>query len=435
MPWVWPQSWARSVDHRSGRCNCTGRRAAAREVHRSTRARETVLFDGGVVVQISVPGSKRRATGRAMLDLIIRGGDVVTPQGVTRCDVGVKGETIAAVTAAGALPDTNAQRIIDAAGKIVMPGGIDPHVHMAHPFMIPDGTILYTQGHRSGRTGGVVGRHHHAHRLQPTYGRQERAGGRSRRGWRNSRADCSVRLGLPPCCRATRRIRSAAAARRGDPGRAPHGEDLHHQHHPEPHRAHGRFRRHLGGVPGAGQGGRPRRHPRRGQRHRHAHVRQADPRGPRRLREHGGGAQHPLRGPVLPPRDAARGAGARHRALHDARLGGDGRGGDPRGARQDLPIYGESLHQYMLYTDEDYRRPNGQMYHTYPSLKSQADQDELWRGTLDGSINCVATDELCCSLARRRRASASTTPPAAIPASSRASASCTPRWWASAAIR
>ena len=81
-----------------------------------------------------------------MLDLIIRGGDVVTPQGVTRCDVGVKGETIAAVTAAGALPDTNAQRIIDAAGKIVMPGGIDPHVHMAHPFMIPDGTILYTQG-------------------------------------------------------------------------------------------------------------------------------------------------------------------------------------------------------------------------------------------------------------------------------------------------
>ncbi|MDI3308809.1 MAG: amidohydrolase family protein, partial [Acetobacteraceae bacterium] len=66
---------------------------------------------------------------------------------------------------------------------------------------------------------------------------------------------------------------------------------------------------------------------------------------------------------------------------------------------KNLPIYGESLHQYMLYTQEDYRRPNGQIYHTYPSLKSQADQDELWRGTLDGSINCVATDELCCSLA------------------------------------
>ena len=63
-----------------------------------------------------------------------------------------------------------------------------------------------------------------------------------------------------------------------------------------------------------------------------------------------------------------------------------------------LPIYGESLHQYMLHTADSYKLPNGQIYHTYPSLKSKADQDEIWRGTLDGAINCVATDELCCSL-------------------------------------
>jgi dihydropyrimidinase len=63
-----------------------------------------------------------------------------------------------------------------------------------------------------------------------------------------------------------------------------------------------------------------------------------------------------------------------------------------------LPIYGESLHQYMLHTTDSYKLPNGQIYHTYPSLKSKADQDEIWRGTLDGAINCVATDELCCSL-------------------------------------
>jgi dihydropyrimidinase len=66
-----------------------------------------------------------------------------------------------------------------------------------------------------------------------------------------------------------------------------------------------------------------------------------------------------------------------------------------------IPIYGESLHQYMLYTAEDYQRPNGQIYHTYPSLKSPADQAALWSGTLDGSINCVATDELCCTLAQK----------------------------------
>jgi dihydropyrimidinase len=63
-----------------------------------------------------------------------------------------------------------------------------------------------------------------------------------------------------------------------------------------------------------------------------------------------------------------------------------------------LPIYGESLHQYMLHTAEDYKLPNGQIYHTYPSLKSEADRRALWDGTLSGAINCVATDELCCSL-------------------------------------
>ena len=62
------------------------------------------------------------------------------------------------------------------------------------------------------------------------------------------------------------------------------------------------------------------------------------------------------------------------------------------------PIYGETLHQYMLYNSDDYKRPNGQIYHTYPSLKSPEDQAALWAGTLDGAINCVATDEICCTL-------------------------------------
>jgi dihydropyrimidinase len=63
-----------------------------------------------------------------------------------------------------------------------------------------------------------------------------------------------------------------------------------------------------------------------------------------------------------------------------------------------MPVYGETLHQYLMYTEEDYKRPNGQMYHTYPSLKSQRDQDELWAGLVDGTIHSVATDEVCCAL-------------------------------------
>jgi len=63
-----------------------------------------------------------------------------------------------------------------------------------------------------------------------------------------------------------------------------------------------------------------------------------------------------------------------------------------------VPIYGETLHQYLMYTAEDYRRPNGQIYHTYPSLKFREDQEALWKATDHGAIQTVATDEICCPL-------------------------------------
>jgi dihydropyrimidinase len=63
-----------------------------------------------------------------------------------------------------------------------------------------------------------------------------------------------------------------------------------------------------------------------------------------------------------------------------------------------VPIYGETLHQYLMYSAEDYKRPNGQIYHTYPSLKFAEDQAALWDGTNYGAIQTVATDEICCPL-------------------------------------
>ena len=132
-----------------------------------------------------------------MLDLIIRGGDVVTPQGVARCDVGIKGETIAALAASGTLADSDARRVIDAAGKIVMPGGIDPHVHMRHPFMIPDGTILYTQGpDRVGMARSMAAPHADRFALQRA---ERRASGD--RGARRDFAPKLLRLAYHRCCR------------------------------------------------------------------------------------------------------------------------------------------------------------------------------------------------------------------------------------------
>jgi len=62
-------------------------------------------------------------------DLVIEHGQVVIPeQGVFSADVGVRGETIAAIAEPGSL-GADGETVIDAAGKHVLPGAIDPHTH------------------------------------------------------------------------------------------------------------------------------------------------------------------------------------------------------------------------------------------------------------------------------------------------------------------
>ena len=67
-----------------------------------------------------------------MLDLLIRGGTVVSPESSVVADVAVQGERIVAVTSPGLLSE--AKRVIDAQGQYVVPGGIDPHTHFNTPW-------------------------------------------------------------------------------------------------------------------------------------------------------------------------------------------------------------------------------------------------------------------------------------------------------------
>ena len=69
-----------------------------------------------------------------MLDLVIRGGTVVTPMGVGVWDVAVRGEKIAAITAPGVLSGEGC-RVVNASGMVVVPGGIEPHAHIAAPIV------------------------------------------------------------------------------------------------------------------------------------------------------------------------------------------------------------------------------------------------------------------------------------------------------------
>ena len=60
---------------------------------------------------------------------------------------------------------------------------------------------------------------------------------------------------------------------------------------------------------------------------------------------------------------------------------------------QGLPVYGEALHHYLHFTGDDYKRPGGTAIHTYPALKSAADREALIAGLMDGRLATTATDE------------------------------------------
>lgn len=68
-----------------------------------------------------------------MLDLFIKGGTVVTTTATFQADIGVKDEKISVISMPGSL-QAEAKRVVDATGKYVMPGLIEPHMHVAAPF-------------------------------------------------------------------------------------------------------------------------------------------------------------------------------------------------------------------------------------------------------------------------------------------------------------
>jgi dihydropyrimidinase len=63
-----------------------------------------------------------------MHDIVLRGGTVVTPWSVISADVAIDRGLISAVA-----PELIGERTLDAAGKLVFPGVIDAHTHMALP--------------------------------------------------------------------------------------------------------------------------------------------------------------------------------------------------------------------------------------------------------------------------------------------------------------
>ena len=89
---------------------------------------------------------------------LITNGTVVSATGSVRADVLVDGETIVAVLAPGTsvLGPITADTVIDAAGKYVIPGGIDAHTHMQMPFGGTEASDTFETGTRAAAWGGTT---------------------------------------------------------------------------------------------------------------------------------------------------------------------------------------------------------------------------------------------------------------------------------------
>jgi len=91
-----------------------------------------------------------------MARILISGGAVISATGTQPMDVLVDGETIAALYAPGTAADVTVDRTIDAAGKYVIPGGVDIHTHMELPFGGTFASDTFETGTRAAAWGGTT---------------------------------------------------------------------------------------------------------------------------------------------------------------------------------------------------------------------------------------------------------------------------------------
>ena len=87
------------------------------------------------------------------MSILIKNGRIVTATDDYIADLFIEGESFVAI---GQDLNFPADNIIDASGKLVMPGGIDPHVHLDMPFMGTYSSDNYETGTRAALYGGTT---------------------------------------------------------------------------------------------------------------------------------------------------------------------------------------------------------------------------------------------------------------------------------------
>jgi len=89
------------------------------------------------------------------VSILLKGGTVLSSTGSVTADVVVDGERITAVVAPDSWPG-QADTVIDASGKYVLPGGIDGHTHMEMPFGGTQSADTFETGTTAAAWGGTT---------------------------------------------------------------------------------------------------------------------------------------------------------------------------------------------------------------------------------------------------------------------------------------
>ena len=87
------------------------------------------------------------------MSILIKNGRVITASDDYNADIYIEKEKIKAI---GKDLAVSAKQVIDASGKIVFPGGIDPHVHLDMPFMGTFSSDNYASGTLAALHGGTT---------------------------------------------------------------------------------------------------------------------------------------------------------------------------------------------------------------------------------------------------------------------------------------
>src|SRR5262249_32519044 len=88
------------------------------------------------------------------MPLLIKNADIVTADQRYKADIWCAGETITSI--GPNLPVPAGAEVIDAAGKLIFPGFIDPHVHIYLPFMGTYAKDTYDTASRAALVGGTT---------------------------------------------------------------------------------------------------------------------------------------------------------------------------------------------------------------------------------------------------------------------------------------